>query len=144
MADHVCSHDEFKCDNGQCITKRWKCDFDEDCRDGSDEKYCNGRLWEPLNFAKKTILWDWQIVVFNTIYNERRCLVWPIGRLYSRQVLISCSINNGPLLYLRSVHAWLKKVAIFIKYPWKVLTGTRTILSGILKILIYIDYIYIE
>ena len=29
--------DDFQCDNGQCITKKWLCDLENDCMDGSDE-----------------------------------------------------------------------------------------------------------
>ena len=28
---------DYQCTNGQCIPLRWKCDFMEDCEDGSDE-----------------------------------------------------------------------------------------------------------
>ena len=28
---------EFSCDNGKCIPKLWRCDFDNDCGDDSDE-----------------------------------------------------------------------------------------------------------
>ena len=32
-----CSDEQWKCDNGQCITKKWLCDLENDCMDGSDE-----------------------------------------------------------------------------------------------------------
>jgi len=37
---------KFKCDNGKCIPRMWKCDWDDDCGDLSDEprdeccRYC--------------------------------------------------------------------------------------------------------
>ena len=39
----ACSESEFRCDNHKCIRGHWKCDHDNDCSDGSDEKNC-GKL----------------------------------------------------------------------------------------------------
>ena len=35
-----CKETEFKCGNGQCINKNWRCDREKDCQDGSDEDSC--------------------------------------------------------------------------------------------------------
>ena len=35
-----CTHDEFRCDYGGCIPKRYRCDGEDDCDDGSDEANC--------------------------------------------------------------------------------------------------------
>lgn len=36
-ADKPCDADEFKCKNGQCISRQWMCDREGDCSDNSDE-----------------------------------------------------------------------------------------------------------
>ena len=35
-----CGSQQFSCGSGECIPKLWKCDSEEDCRDGSDELEC--------------------------------------------------------------------------------------------------------
>lgn len=33
----TCAEVDFVCNNGQCVPKRWHCDGEPDCEDGSDE-----------------------------------------------------------------------------------------------------------
>ena len=32
-----CTEGMFVCRNGNCITPKWLCDLDDDCKDGTDE-----------------------------------------------------------------------------------------------------------
>ena len=40
FSDQTCTPEEFTCDNGNCIQKKWLCDYEDDCGDGSDELKC--------------------------------------------------------------------------------------------------------
>ena len=40
LAQRQCRTNEFRCATGQCVLSTWKCDFERDCTDGSDEKNC--------------------------------------------------------------------------------------------------------
>ncbi|XP_055694730.1 low-density lipoprotein receptor isoform X5 [Lutzomyia longipalpis] len=37
IKENNCTSDKFRCKNGRCIPKHWKCDQEKDCSDGSDE-----------------------------------------------------------------------------------------------------------
>ena len=41
IGDGLCKPDQFRCNNGQCVSSLWdRCDFILDCADGSDEVDC--------------------------------------------------------------------------------------------------------
>ncbi|KAK3726302.1 hypothetical protein QZH41_012731, partial [Actinostola sp. cb2023] len=45
-------NDQFRCSNGKCIPKSWKCDQEDDCKDGmrSDENNCGNITCGPNEF----------------------------------------------------------------------------------------------
>ena len=50
-AKHKCPENSFQCNNGKCIAKRWRCDFDNDCHDNSDEEGCERPKCNQGQFA---------------------------------------------------------------------------------------------
>uniref|UniRef100_A0A3Q4HUM5 Uncharacterized protein n=1 Tax=Neolamprologus brichardi TaxID=32507 RepID=A0A3Q4HUM5_NEOBR len=49
-AARPCGDREFRCANGQCISKSFVCDNDNDCSDGSDEVSCSKTNCSPHSF----------------------------------------------------------------------------------------------
>jgi len=48
--NHTCAANEHKCHAaGNCITNRWICDGDRDCKDGSDELDCRKSPHTDIN-----------------------------------------------------------------------------------------------
>lgn len=41
-----CDEDEMNCGNGDCIKLVWKCDGEEDCSNGEDERECDVGKWK--------------------------------------------------------------------------------------------------
>lgn len=44
MLNRDCTEMEFRCSDGSCISLTWRCDFEQDCSDGSDEAECGTTL----------------------------------------------------------------------------------------------------
>ncbi|XP_057695606.1 sortilin-related receptor [Corythoichthys intestinalis] len=47
--ESTCSANQYRCSNGRCISKIWKCDSDNDCGDMSDEQECPTTTCDPNN-----------------------------------------------------------------------------------------------
>lgn len=57
--DTACKSGEFSCSNGRCIESFWKCDFEDDCGDNSDEIDCSTNDTVPVSllFANNIGIW---------------------------------------------------------------------------------------
>ena len=40
----TCPPGEMQCRNGMCVNEAWRCDGDDDCEDGDDERDCRKSL----------------------------------------------------------------------------------------------------
>ena len=45
---------EFRCENGQCIDDKLRCDAKPDCVDATDEKHCGMMKSEKCSLMTKT------------------------------------------------------------------------------------------
>ena len=50
-----CAENRFKCDNGQCLPERMRCDGSPDCPQNEDEEEFCGRCITTWLFIKKEI-----------------------------------------------------------------------------------------
>ena len=46
-----CTSAQFHCGSGECIPKLWRCDYDRDCQDGSDESECTAHTCSDTKFS---------------------------------------------------------------------------------------------
>ena len=88
----------FKCNDGMCVTKHWRCDSKPECIDGSDEFGCNTEIetneiaiWgenerEAKSFHGKAIL-----------YYSLRPLSIQISRRF--RVFVKCLLCDSYILY---------------------------------------------
>ena len=46
LSAEACTWQEFRCGDGACVPRTWRCDREKDCIDGSDELHCSSGEWD--------------------------------------------------------------------------------------------------
>ncbi|KAF8778927.1 Low-density lipoprotein receptor-related protein like [Argiope bruennichi] len=97
-----CKPSDFKCTNRKCISRDWFCDGTDDCRDNSDEQYCNKISieacppgWFECPHKRRCILWSWvcdgRRDCDGLISEENFCVLSIIGDVKNIQEIMSRS-----------------------------------------------------
>ena len=81
---HTCGPIEYRCGNGRCIFKSWKCDHENDCGDNTDEEGCTYESCAEGEFtcANKRCISQSQVRLFPFLF-----------KYYHIQFIQVCSIH---------------------------------------------------
>lgn len=65
-----CADDQFQCHNSLCISRKWLCDGQEDCKTGEDERNCLGTGTSWTRPGVLTCFMDILSSCFKCVHNE--------------------------------------------------------------------------
>lgn len=65
----ICTADEYRCDNGQCIPIEQKCNRRYDCQDGTDETICGSSIFKYYSSSIFQFFSNIQIVFEKFCFN---------------------------------------------------------------------------